>query len=218
MRLYVLGAAAILGLGLGPWAGIGHASSATTPAPTPVPAATAKATPAPTPAPKAVKTPKPTPVPTPAKTPVVVAKPSVPYRSPVLATLLAVIPGVAIHGAGHMYAGSWMKGVGLFALEGAATYLMYDGIRQYQRGDFDNLTNAGNSNSTGIPSNLGAEYQEAGIALVAGTGWLVTWLDDMCGANMAATQFNQVHAQDATVSLRLQPRPDGAVLALSSTF
>jgi TM2 domain-containing membrane protein YozV len=139
-----------------------------------------------------------------------------PQRNPLVATVLAVFPGIAIHGAGHMYAGSWMKGVALFALEGASVYLLYDGYRQYERGDFDNITK---NNGTGIPSNLGVEYQEAGIALVSLTGWGATWVDDVIGAHFAAKQFNEVHEQDATtVSLRLQPRPDGAVLALSSTF
>ena len=144
------------------------------------------------------------------------AQAQTPYRNPQVATILAVIPGIAIHGAGHMYAGSWMKGVALFVLEGASVYLLYDAYDQYKRGDFDNITK---NNGSGIPANLGIEYQEAGIALVAFTGWGATWVDDVIGAHFAATQFNEVHKQDATtVSLRLQPRPDGAVLALSSTF
>jgi hypothetical protein len=139
-----------------------------------------------------------------------------PRRNPQVATVLAVFPGIAIHGVGHMYAGSWMKGVALFVLEGASVYLLYDGYRQYERGDFDNITK---NNGSGIPTNLGVEYQEAGIAVVAFTGWGATWVDDVIGAHFAAKQFNEVHQQDATtVSLRLQPRPDGAVLALSSTF
>ncbi|HTA16895.1 MAG TPA: hypothetical protein VK786_04045 [bacterium] len=221
MRQYVLGSAAILGLGLLSVTAPGHAGSAPASSSTPVPASTAKATPAPTAVPTPVKT----------KTPAAHAKPTVvaekgntetakavppPQRNPQVATILAIFPGIAIHGAGHLYAGSWMKGAALFALEGATVYLLYDAYHQYERGDFDNITK---NNGSGIPTNLGIEYQEAGIALVSITGWGATWVDDMIGAHFAAKQFNQVHQQDSsTVSLRLQPRPDGAVLALSSTF
>lgn len=228
MRLYVLGAAAILGLGLLSLSAQGHTSGAPSSSTTPVPAAS------PSPVTPVQKTPAATPSPSPTvvKTPVASRKqPAVsaekgntetaqalppPYRNPQVATILAVFPGIAIHGAGHLYAGSWMKGAALFVLEGASVYLLYDAYDQYKRGDFDNITK---NNGSGIPTNLGIEYQEAGIALVAFTGWGATWVDDMIGAHFAATQFNEVHKQDSTtVSLRLQPRPDGAVLALSSTF
>ncbi|HTB23616.1 MAG TPA: hypothetical protein VK914_13045 [bacterium] len=145
------------------------------------------------------------------------------HRSPVVATLLAWIPGVVVHGSGHMYAHSWMKGLGLFALEGASVYLMYEDYRWYEEpshGPFQPyFSNNNNNNNNSLPSNLGFAYQQAGIALVALPAFIFTWVDDICGASIAAHQFNQLQDQQAqTISMHLEPRPGGAVLALSSNF
>jgi hypothetical protein len=227
MRRYVFGIAVMMGLGFAPQVLEASSRSASTPLATPVAtlATTSLATPLPTLSPTAV----------PAKSaPAALSKTaaltaasgdtanaSVPHRYPGVATLLAFIPGVVIHGAGHMYAHSWMKGVGLFLLEGASTYLLWDGYHEYTRGAFNNIFNNNNNNNNsggGIPSNLGGAYEEVGVAVgVAVPVWFYTWFDDISGAGIAARQFDDMQQQN-TVSLHLEPRPDGAVLALSSNF
>jgi hypothetical protein len=136
-----------------------------------------------------------------------------PHRYPALAESLAVFPGVVVHGAGHMYAGSWMKGIGLFLLEGASVWLDYSAYNEYKRGAYYGLKFSGNS----IP-NLGGAESEVGILMVANLGFLFTWFDDMGGAPLAAGEFNRIHEHDQGLSLHLLPVQNGAALALSSTF
>jgi hypothetical protein len=232
MRLYVLGATAILGLLVAP-------ARAADPAQTPVAAAAAQAsaaavaTPAATPSPQSKAVPlsgsakvqtqssslSPTAKPAPAKdaagnSP---AAFQAPHRIPAVATGLAFIPGVAIHGAGHMYAGSWLKGVGLFLLEGASVYLGYDAYRNHL-GDYNRVANAFSNKPFQLPTNMGGAEQETGVLLVAGTGFIYGWLDDIVGAPIAANEFNKLHAQDTPFSLGIQPRPDGVLLALTRNF
>jgi len=228
MRVTVLGALAFLGLILaGP---LEAASSQSNPAPS------AKSTPAATPAATAAATPAATAVATSAAAsskakaeskPVSgtadapaqpAAKPSVSHRSAAVATTLAWIPGVAIHGAGHIYAGSYMKGIGLFLLEGASVWLVYQGYNEYQRGAYPDLRNNSGLNNNTPATNMGTEDTEVGVGLVALTGFIFTWVDDVAGAGIAADEYNKIQDQNSTVSLHLLPRSDGAVLALSSNF
>lgn len=136
-----------------------------------------------------------------------------PHRSPALASSLAFFPGVALHGIGHMYAGSWMKGLGLFAIEGGVGYLGYSAYNEYQRGAYSGLKFSGGQ----IP-NLGGAESEVGILLVAAGAFIFTWVDDMAGAPIAAAEFNKIHAHDQGLSVRLEPVQNGALLALTSTF
>jgi len=125
--------------------------------------------------------------------------------------------GFVVHGLGHMYAGSWMKGVSLFFIEGASIYLLAKTYNDYENGRYNYLTQ-NNNNGTNALTDLGPVEQGVGIALVATTGFVYTWWDDMGGAPIAARQFNAIHAQDAPVSLNVVPQPGGAMLALSRNF
>lgn len=137
------------------------------------------------------------------------------HKSAALASLLAVVPGIVVHGSGHMYAGAWMKGLGLFAIEGACVAVGYDSVR---RGvdSYNAMNNAGS-----IPTDLSPVLTDAGVAFVTGMGFLWTWWDDMAGAGIAADQYNRRQDQASQVSelqMHLVPARGGALLALSSRF
>jgi TM2 domain-containing membrane protein YozV len=166
-----------------------------------------------------------TPAPTPAPTPVAkaeAAKPSdvsktadVHHKSPVVAGALAFFPGMLIHGTGHMYAGSWIKGLGLLAIEGAgvgvAAYQISTGIT-----DIQNMTN---SNNGSIPTDLSPAYSRIGVILVGTVAFFFTWFDDMSGAPIAAMEYNKRADQAASrAELHLLPVNGGARLVYSAKF
>lgn len=135
------------------------------------------------------------------------------HKSPGLATTLAFVPGIAIHGTGHMYAGSWMKGLGLLAIEGAAVGF---GATAWTNGG-DSLQAILNSNGK-FPTDVSKGWSNLGILTVSGMAFLWTWFDDMAGASIAANEYNKLADASAQAHLRLQPRLDGAQLALSTNF
>jgi TM2 domain-containing membrane protein YozV len=138
------------------------------------------------------------------------------HKSPALAGTLAFIPGVVIHGAGHMYAGSWMKGLGLLAIEGLTVGVIANNIST-GTSDIQALSDATKNNQ--IPTDVSSAYSKAGIIIVCGMGFLWSWFDDMAGAPIAATEYNKLLDQESNQAhLRLQPRVDGVELALSKNF
>jgi hypothetical protein len=132
-----------------------------------------------------------------------------------LAEIIAIVPGVVVHGAGHMYAGSWMKGLGLFALEGGSVYEL---LQVRGHGNFQAL---GNQMGNGkIPTDLSGAETDAGIALVAGFGFLWAWFDDISGAGVAVDEYNKRQDQGTASHAQLQMLPvqGGAMLALNTRF
>lgn len=138
------------------------------------------------------------------------------HKSPAIAGGLAFLPGVAVHGAGHMYAGSWMKGLGLLAIEGAALGIgiptAINGADRMQKafngvGDGAGLTDAGDS------------FRDVGIVLVSTMAFLWTWFDDMAGAPIAANEHNRLaDEQAAQADLKISPSGDGVSVALVQRF
>lgn len=143
-------------------------------------------------------------------------KPEVHHKSPGLAGGLAFFPGIALHGTGHMYAGSWVKGLGLLAMEGAAVGIAVAAVNNGVN-DVQKLSD-GTKNGA-IPTNVGTAYQTVGVALVSTMAFLWTWFDDMAGAPIAAKEYNRL-ADEAAGQARLQiaPQGDGAALALVKHF
>jgi hypothetical protein len=135
------------------------------------------------------------------------------HKSKALAEILAWVPGIAIHGAGHMYAGSWMHGLGLFALEGAC---VYEGAQVVNRNNFSKFNVSGGQ----IPTDLSGAETDVGISLVCAMGVLWTWFDDVSGATVAVDEYNKLQDQAAGphAQLHLLPTRDGAMLALSTQF
>jgi TM2 domain-containing membrane protein YozV len=138
------------------------------------------------------------------------------HKSPALAGTLAFIPGIVVHGAGHMYAGSWMKGLGLLAIEGLTVGVIANNVST-GTSDIQALSNSTKNNQ--IPTDVSSAYSKAGIIIVCGMGFLWSWFDDMAGAPIAATEYNKLLDQENNQAhLRLQPRVDGVELALSKNF
>ena len=217
--------------------------SATSATPQPTAATTPVATVQASPSPSSAKTPAATPSPTPAKGAAVAASNTAQsralsgtaqgqalsgtakavsgtaagaesnHKSEALAEIIAWVPGIAIHGAGHMYAGSWMHGLGLCALEGAC---VYEGMQVVNRNNFGKFNVSGGK----IPTGLSGAYTDAGIGLVCALGMIWTWMDDLSGATVAVDEYNKLQDQAAGPHARLQllPTRDGAMLALSTQF
>jgi hypothetical protein len=135
------------------------------------------------------------------------------HKSPALAGFLGFIPGIAVHGAGHMYAGSWMKGLGLLAIEAASVGIIAANVSTIQA-DVDAISKTNN----GVPTDLSVPYTKIGIITVSATAFLWSWFDDMAGAPIAVAEYNKIQDQGATARLQLAPRGDGAQLALSTQF
>lgn len=135
------------------------------------------------------------------------------HKSPALAGFLGFIPGIAVHGAGHMYAGSWMKGLGLLAIEAASVGIIAANVSTIQA-DVDAISKTNN----GVPTDLSVPYTKIGIITVSATAFLWSWFDDMAGAPIAVAEYNKIQDQGASASLQLAPRGDGAQLALSTQF
>jgi hypothetical protein len=136
------------------------------------------------------------------------------HKSVALGTVLAFVPGIAFHGAGHVYAGSYMKGFGLMAIEGACVAVGYDTVRRA-------MDNANGMNGGGIPTDLSPFYTDAGIAVVTGLGFFWTWWDDIAGTGIAVNEYNKQQDEAANaiaVHAQLLPAPGGAMLALSTRF
>jgi len=143
------------------------------------------------------------------------AKPAAKHKSPVLAGALGFFPGIAVHGSGHMYAGSWMKGLGLLAIEGAAI-----GIASAQiSGGTDDIQKIADGMSSGkFPTDASGAFTKTGILIVSLSAFLWTWFDDMAGAPIAAKEYNKLQDEKSQARLQLQPREDGAALAFSASF
>jgi hypothetical protein len=134
------------------------------------------------------------------------------HKSPALAGGLAFFPGVAVHGAGHMYAGSWMKGLGLLAIEAASAAVIVKSASGL--GDAANVFSGGKS----VPTDISGVEINVGTMVVSSMGFLWSWFDDMAGAPIAAGEYNKIQDQKSTAQLELVPGNHGAQLALSTNF
>jgi TM2 domain-containing membrane protein YozV len=143
------------------------------------------------------------------------AQPSkVGHKSPGLATILAIFPGTIFHGAGHMYAGSWIKGVGLLVIGTAGALVAYN---QYSAG-YNDIQNLMSSSSGGIPEDLSGAYGRLGPILVGTMAFLWSGWDDMAGAGIAAEEYNRKLDQSLRTQIQIVPRDGGAQVALSTHF
>ena len=138
------------------------------------------------------------------------------HKSNGIAMTLAFIPGIAVHGAGHMYAGSWMKGTGLLAIEGVSVWL---GVR-YGSELADDLGTVTKTTGGTVPNDFGPVYSRLGILLVATSAFLYTWFDDMAGASTAVDVYNKKAdaAKSGMTGFRLAPNGDGLVVAYQRQF
>ncbi|MGB8657847.1 MAG: hypothetical protein WCE90_08710 [Candidatus Zixiibacteriota bacterium] len=97
-------------------------------------------------------------------------------KSPYMAIFYSVIPGVAIHGAGHIYAGKTGTGLRLLGCELLGGGLLFMG----------GLIGLG----SGVPSAGGENVQLVGFCLFLGS-----WVYDVIGAPLAVQKQNEVLLQ-----------------------
>ncbi len=172
----------------------------------------------PTPKPTEAATPKPSPSPTAVQNPEKRASKSLPgEKSPLIAGSLAFFPGVVVHGTGHFYAGSYLGGLGLLALEGMSAYLIYENTTGLA-GDINTFTQSTQGGS--IPTNFSDFYTRFGIVTVASFAFLYSWFDDMSGAPTAAKLYNRrLEAQQSSAQLGLAPlQTGGAMVSMKVNF
>ncbi len=143
-------------------------------------------------------------------------KPKFKHKSPGVAFGLALFPGALVHGTGHMYAGSWLKGTGLLAVEGASIAMGYTSVINAIN-EFDRIQKIEKSNpGAAVSADYGPLMAQVGVALVCTTAFLWSWIDDMAGSATAANQYNKIHSQSDTT---LQLRPEGGIqLAWRANF
>ncbi|NTV52206.1 MAG: hypothetical protein HGA76_04235 [Candidatus Firestonebacteria bacterium] len=116
--------------------------------------------------------------------------------SPGVALSLALVPGIALHGSGHFYAGRPWTGVALLLAEAGGIYMGYRGGKDVYAVvdslDFDKFSNF--HGDTGQISN------GLGLALGGVMIFLSSWLYDITGAPIAAQQANAAAAQSKAAS------------------
>jgi hypothetical protein len=137
------------------------------------------------------------------------------HKSTGIAVALATLPGFAVHGLGHMYAGSWTKGLGLFVVGTAGGAIAYS---QAMAG-YDDVSKLGKDNNGEVPTDLSGAYSRIGPILVGTMAFLWTYFDDISGSAIAVGKYNErVDQAGGRTGLMLQPRGDGAQLALTKRF
>jgi hypothetical protein len=105
-------------------------------------------------------------------------------KDPILATVLAVGPGIFIHGWGQFYSENYRMGFAEFGSEAISLTLIGAGIYQYSIA----------SKLTTIGGNQDTVQRGAQVAVVSGVGlFIVGYLVDIVLAGKAAEQYNTEH-------------------------
>ena len=120
-----------------------------------------------------------------------------------MATVFAILPGVALHGFGNFYAGDYEFGTHMLVAEilGAGVSILgYNVIQQ------PNNWNAYFGSSS---SQAGYWIEAIGIGLVC-----ASWVGDLATAGDAAESYNKDHQ----IQFQLETRYGGAQLAMTSHF
>ncbi len=145
---------------------------------------------------------------------VLVPDPSDQGPFPGMALTLALVPGIAVHGSGHFYAGRPLTGAALAAVEVGALYLAYLGSMQ--------ITSAVNSGVGDAESENFGNSEELsrglGLAVTGAALFLGSWLFDLSGAPTAAAETAAARKQAAGTALRPALRPDQVALVLERRF
>ncbi len=93
-------------------------------------------------------------------------------KSPTLAFVIATVPGFAVHGAGHFYAGKKRDAVLLFAGELASFGLLYAG-------------------AGGLVASSGESDKATTLYFLGFSLFITTWIYDLFGALAAAKEYNK---------------------------
>ncbi len=105
-------------------------------------------------------------------------------KDPIMATVIAIGPGLLVHGWGQFYSEDYKTGLLLFGTEFASLVTLGIGYIEYSSPS--NLTTMGGNNNT---------VQRAGetVMIVAGVLFVASWLSDISMAGGAARQYNIEH-------------------------
>src|SRR5208283_6077619 len=105
-------------------------------------------------------------------------------KDPIMGTVIAMGPGLLVHGWGQFYSEDYKMGLLLFGTEFASLVTLRIGYIEYSSPA--NLTTLGGNNST---------VQRAGetVMVVAGLLFVASWLSDIALAGSAAKQYNLEH-------------------------
>ncbi|MCX8093635.1 MAG: hypothetical protein N3E50_05660 [Candidatus Goldbacteria bacterium] len=105
-------------------------------------------------------------------------------KDPILATVIAIGPGLLAHGFGQFYAENFRLGLLLFSLE--LVSLLTIGVGYLEYSNPQNFTIIGGNQD---------EVRRAGAIVIAFglTGFVATWLADIALAGRSAEQYNIEH-------------------------
>ncbi len=124
-------------------------------------------------------------------------------KDPLLATFFSVLPGIAVHGFGNLYAGDYEFGTRLLVGEIIGT-----GIAIWGYNMIHEPQNWGPYFGDQAPQ-AGYWIKAAGVGLI-----IITWIADVATAGEAAESYNKDHQ----IQFRLETRYDGVQLALDHRF
>ncbi|MFP4466632.1 MAG: hypothetical protein ACLFP1_06255 [Candidatus Goldiibacteriota bacterium] len=105
-------------------------------------------------------------------------------KDPILGTVLAIGPGLLVHGWGHFYAEDYKMGLSLFTIELASLGAI--GWGAYQYNNAETWTNVGGN----------ADEVRRGAQITMAAGFLffaATYIADIALAGQAAEQYNKEH-------------------------
>lgn len=136
--------------------------------------------------------------------------------NPGVAITLAMMPGVAVHGAGHFYAERPLTGAALLAVELGSLYLLYRGGTGIY-----NATNSGVLDGTSANFGESEEFSRgAGLAVAGLTIFIASWLYDLTGAPIAASETLAAKTRAVNRNLTVKPevRADRAGVVFEHRF
>lgn len=112
-------------------------------------------------------------------------------KDPGLAMSLATLPGIAIHGSGHMYAGRPVTSIFLLLAEAGGIYMAYRGSSDVYNIVSENLEND-KSTAEVIESLSDTSQISHGIGLAVGglMLFLSSWLYDATGSPIVVEEYN----------------------------
>jgi ethanolamine transporter EutH len=126
-------------------------------------------------------------------------------KDPILATVIALGPGLLAHGFGQFYAENFRMGLLLFSLELVSLLTIGVGYLEYSNP----------SGFTIVGGNEGEVKHAGAIVMAIGvTGFIATWLADIALAGRSAEQYNTEH----NLKFKLQQESNNLIPGLMYTY
>ncbi len=126
-------------------------------------------------------------------------------KDPILATVIALGPGLLAHGFGQFYAENFRMGLLLFSLELISLLTIGIGYLEYSNP----------ANFTIVGGNEGEVKHAGAIVMAIGvTGFIATWFADIALAGRSAEQYNIEH----NLKFKIQQESNNLVPGLMYTY